>query len=324
MLALEFDRSCPECSKRLIDVDDEFVCQSCGLTQQKEVLVGSRTPLAAIPLGGNALGSFMGTKEITQRERHTRGITGRNTNYEYLKVVSDFAGKREGAPVSCARMIERVGEKLSLPRVVLQEAASISRKVLSSVGESRRLTVSEVSAYSLIAACKVEGITSVSVGEIMGAHAALGRRVASSSIIRLGLDSPFKILPRTPEDYLNRVLARLSMNGRLSDALSKEGASQTNYFASIRETARELLLVAGRESWAGRRPCALASSAVYSAEIVESRLEARKKRFTQRDVAECGDTAEYTIREQCATVLSAAVDTVLSRRLRAPLIEDSR
>ena len=267
-------------------------------------------------MGRQALGSYMGSMRITREERSTRGLAGSNSKYEYLKVVSDFAGRDEGAAASCAKMLERVGEKLFLPKVVVLEAAYIARKVLAVEHPRRRITIAAVCAYSLIAACKVEGVTTVSVREVIDANAALGRRVTSSSIIQLTLESPIKTFARRPEDYLSRVLARLSMNRGLVSQLSAEGVPQTAFFNELRETAKEVLELVDDGARAGRRPCALAASAIYSAETVLSLCEPRRRRITQRDLAEGGDTAEYTIREQCARIFTHAVEVVVARRRR--------
>jgi transcription initiation factor TFIIIB Brf1 subunit/transcription initiation factor TFIIB len=317
MQELEFDRKCPECSKRLLDAGDELVCPVCGITQEKMVSPAADGTYARAPLvGRQALGSYMGSMEMTNKERLTRGITGSNSNYEYLKLVSDFAGRYDGTEGSCARMIERVGEKLLLPRIVLIEAASIARKVIGGQPPHRRVSVAAVSAYSLIAASRISGGSTTSVREIMEAHAALGRRVTSSSIIQLELASPIRTYARTPEECVSKVLGRLSMNARLIQAVKDAGEHHAAYMQALREKALEVLGNLREESRAGRRPSALAASAVYSAEAVLSRRDGRHRRITQRELAECGDTAEYTIREQCARIFQPVVDGMVAGRTR--------
>lgn len=256
----------------------------------------------------------MGTMRITPHERASRGIAWPNTRYEYLKSLSDFAGRGEGPSEACERIIARVGEKLFLPRVVLDQASGVARTILSSNQCHRRVTIAALSAFSLVTACRVEGVTSVSVREIISAHAALGRRVNTSSFIQLALESPIKILPRKPEDYISRVLARLSWNQRLTEELRSEGASQASYFNELREMAKELILKVKPEELTGRRPCALAAAAIYSAEVALAARKSRGKRLTQRLISECGDAAEYTIREQCATIFTPVAKSLLENK----------
>ena len=259
----------------------------------------------------------MGTMGTTPQERASRGLAGSSSKYEYLKTLSDFAGRDEGPGEACDRIIGRVGEKLFLPRVVLEEASAVARTVLSAYRCHRRVTLAALSAFSLIAACRVEGVNSVSAREIISAHAALGRRVNSSSFIQFALESPIKVLPRRPEDYISRVLARLSWNNRLSERLRSEGASQTSYFNALRGSAKELLAEVRPDELSGRRPCALAAAAIYSAEAALAIIESRGKRLTQRLLAECGDAAEYTIREQCATIFAPAANSFIARNQQA-------
>jgi transcription initiation factor TFIIIB Brf1 subunit/transcription initiation factor TFIIB len=141
----------------------------------------------------------------------------------------------------------------------------------------------------------------------------MNSQVTSSSIIQLTLESPVRTYARSAEDYLTRVIGRLCLNQGLERDL-KDGPQAAAFASSLRETASELLRLVPSDSRAGRRPSALAASAVYSAELALSRLEVRKRRLTQRDLAECGDTAEYTIREQCASIFAPVVEELVRRR----------
>ncbi len=286
----------------LVDAGDELVCQGCGIVREKMVVETTRGGKATIDVTKQALGSYMGSIEMKGKERRSSGFSKVNTSYRYLKLVSDFAGRDEGGVYDCIRMIERVGGRLVLPTPVIQQAVATARKVLASGPHDRRVTIAAVSAYSLMAACKVDGVASVSVREIVRAHADQGRRVKTSSIIQVSLDSPIKTMARKPEEYIPMVLARLSMERGRSAQGGAEGIWQTSYANALRELARDVLSEVEDGAKAGRRPCALAASAVYAAEAILARRESRRRRITQRDLAECGDTAEYTIREQCSSI----------------------
>ncbi len=294
-------------------MEDELVCQRCGIVREKQVLeIGPSSRLVAIDFTGQALGGYMGTVEGTRKERGSRGLAQQGSSYQYLKLVSDYAGREESAVYATAKMIERVSEKLSLPTVVMAHAIVIAKKVLASERGDRRITLATVSAYALVAACKAEGVTAVSIKDVVGSFQALGRRVKVSSLIQLSLDSPIKTEARGPEDYVGRVIVKLGSDGRLTAELKKEGVQAVSYFNSLRTTAVEIL---GSLAWSakvGRSPCALAATAVYGAELLLADREGRRRRLTQRQVAECGDTAEYTVREQYKEIFTQA-------HLRSPL-----
>ncbi|HEV2226328.1 MAG TPA: hypothetical protein VGR56_05930 [Nitrososphaerales archaeon] len=323
MQSLDFETSCVDCHRMMVDAGDEFVCPKCGIVKEKEVMENDRRASPRFEFGNHSLGSYMGSKLTTNEERRSRGFSKANSTYGYLKVVSDFAGREDGADYVCLRMIRRVCEKLFLPSFVAQQAAIVARKVLATKHHGRRVTIAAVSAYSLIVACKIEAVASVSVGEIVEAHTALGRRVKISSIIQLSLESSIKSVPRKPEEYVSKILARLSLNDRISQTLLREGITKTVFLNSLRSTALEVL--AGLECGiaAGRRPCALAASAVYAAEVVLARRASRKRWITQRDLAECGDSAEYTIRGQVSEIFMPVVERIVSGRQSLPAASSS-
>ncbi|MDG7011309.1 MAG: hypothetical protein JRN57_04230 [Nitrososphaerota archaeon] len=303
---------CQECASPLLDLEEELVCPSCGLVKEKSTVEPAKMGDGKLPLfGRQPLGSFMGARKPSIEEMRSK-VSGNSTSYGRMKMLSDFAA-REGSYADCGRLIERVGERLFLPRVVILQAATISKRVTQAPHRGR-LTVAEVSAYSLVAACKIEGVASASIREILVAFADLGKRVSSSAIFRLALESPVRTFARRPEEYLPRVLARLSMNRRLSVRLAKDGVPSSAYLGTLRGLAMEILARCDQVALEGKRPCALAASAVYSAETVLAAQEARSLRVTQRECAACGDAAEYTVREQCAAIFGGPAAALRSQR----------
>jgi len=299
MLSSSYLERCDECSGLIIDVGDEFVCESCGMVTSKEVLEGrgGKTP-QAIDYTPHALGGYLGPLEHGYEERFSPGFSRASSNFKYLKLVSDFSGKGESSLYSCARMIERVCEKLSIPKIVVSQSMVIAKKVFELRRTRSEITVAAISAYSIITACKIEGITSVGVREVIEAHRALGRRIKLSSLIQISLDSPIKIRARRAEDYLNRVIAHLSSNPELKRRVEDKNVSETVYYNKLHQVAREALGMVERCVMGGHSPCGLAASAVYAAEVALAHQDSRIRLLSQREVAECIGVAEYTVREQ--------------------------
>ena len=301
--------------ERLLDTGDELVCPGCGIAKEKQVMEPSRgrTPRPRDAIR-QFLGSYMGPPSAQARDRSARSITGTDAGYRYLKTVSDFAGRDEDSAVDCARLIERVGEKLSLPKAVQVEAASMAKRVLSDLKHSRRLTLTALSVYALVSACRVAGAVAVSPREIVDAHQSIGRRVNPSLVNYLSLESPIRTYASGAEGYLPRVLARLSASGVLSHRLEKEGVPMAAYLSALRDLGFEFLREADRTEMSGKRPCALAAAALYSAETVMALHERRGRRVTQRELAECGDTSEYTVREHVSTIFGPVARREAARR----------
>jgi transcription initiation factor TFIIIB Brf1 subunit/transcription initiation factor TFIIB len=295
--------ACPECEVPMVDAGDELVCPRCGIANEKEVIeVGSEGPRKAPRYGSYRLGSFMGERKshfVGDSGRY-QGVAGSADRYGYLKTLSNRTGSEDGAQVDCSRIIERVGEKLRLPLVAVDEATRIAKKVVASPHPHRRLAVAPVSAFALISACKINSISSVDSREIIRAHCALGRRVTSSSVMRVGFHYPLTMVVRRPEDFVAPILARLSGTDKLATEFSNE-AGLSVYLRTLRDASIVALCQLKEEARWGRRPSTLAATAIYSAERILALREGRKTRISQREVAECVRCSEYTVREQCSS-----------------------
>ncbi|MDV3293758.1 MAG: hypothetical protein LYZ70_05760 [Nitrososphaerales archaeon] len=283
----------------MVDLGDEFVCRVCGVVREKEVIEAKevRAP-QAVDYTGQALGGYLGPLDYGFKERFSRGFAASSSTFGYLKLVSDYSGREDSTFYACAKMIERVAEKLSLPRVVVGQAVVIAKKLFEVKRKTKEVTSATVSAYAIVTACKMLEVTSVSVREIVEAHRLLGRRVKTSAMIKLSLNSPFKTIARRPEDYVNRVVARLSSSQDAIRAIRGEGLNPPFYFQSLRKAAAVALGALEDADRGGHNPCSLAATAVYAAEVELSRQGFRGRVTTQREVAECGNVAEYTVREQ--------------------------
>jgi len=300
MLSSVGGERCAECSGAIVDAGDELVCGSCGAVTGKEVLedwVKNKKP-QAIDFTAHALGGYLGPLEHGYEERFSKGFARASSSFEYLKLVSDFAGKEDTAIYTCVKMIERVCEKLSLPRIVVGQAAVMANKLFAVKRERNDITTAAVSAYSIICACKIEGVTSVGVREIVDAHRLMGRRVKTSALIQLSLNSQTNAGARRAEEYVGRVIARLSSCSSLCSDLEGRGIKAASYFSRLRKAAGEVLAAVDQPSRGGHSPCTLAATAVYAAEISLARSESRKRLLSQRDIAVCVNVAEYTVREQ--------------------------
>lgn len=285
-----------------------MVCPTCGIVTQKEVVNERRSKaLVAIDLTRQRLGSYMGPPELATSPGPARAFPGSQSTVRYMKLVSDFTGREDSQLYACAKLTERVCEKLSLPNITMREAVELSKRVLGAGARDSRVTLAAVSAYCVIAACKIEGLTSVSVKDVVEVYRGLGRRVKASSIIQLSLDSPVRTRARRAEDYVPRVLAKLAAGGLFERHFREEKASLSAYLNLLRETSRIVLEAVPESEKAGHSPTSLAATSVYAAESVLSEREGRGMRMSQRDVSRCGDAAEYTVREQFREIFMPAL-----------------
>jgi transcription initiation factor TFIIIB Brf1 subunit/transcription initiation factor TFIIB len=289
---------CSECAGEVLDLGDELVCRACGVVRDKEVVETSGgKPLLAIDFTGQALGGYLGPPDTGFEERFSRGLAGSQSSYKYLKLVSDYAGREDSTVYGCAKLIERVAEKLELPRVVMAQAVIIAKALLGPKGSRGEVSTAAISAYSIVAASRIVGLGGVNVREVLEAHRLLGRRVKSSSLIQVSLNSPYKTSPRRAEDYVTRIVGRLQLLPGPAGGLSAVGLEPNSYFAELRYESMRVLASINEMDRGGHSPCSLAATAVYAAECRLARLGPRRKVLTQREIAESGGVAEYTVRE---------------------------
>jgi transcription initiation factor TFIIIB Brf1 subunit/transcription initiation factor TFIIB len=281
----------------MVDAGEELVCSSCGSVAVKEVIElpqeTAKAPEAA-DYTSHALGSYLGRLGRGLDDTFSKGFSATPSTYRYLKTISDYSYKDGAGVFNCARLIERVCDRLAIPRTVVGESVSIARSVIGMREEHGEITIAAVSAFSMINACKRLRVTSVGVKEIIEAHRDLGYRVKGSVINELALDSTVRTLPRRAEEYVGNVIVHL----RRSLGAAEEEKAPLGYFNELHEAARISLECVDGPSRGGHNPRALAATAVYAGEVALATGSGRAKRVSQRQIAKSVGLAEYTVREQ--------------------------
>ena len=317
-------QKCLECFGSVVDVGEEMVCSSCGIVTQKEVIDSpAGGQLQAIDFTGQALGGYLGSAEPTSEERHSGGLSGSQSRYSYLKVISDYAGREDGTVYACAKMVERACDLLALPRVVMAEAVIVAKRILGDLPR-RSATSAAVSAFAIVTACKVIGGMPIGARDVIATLRAMGKRVRMSDLIQLSLDVPSHSSPRKPADCLQRVVAKLGTNQRLVRRLSAAGTPPVEYFRAVRGGADAALDEVDELAKSGHNPWALAATSLYVAESRLSKLEGRKPRISQKDVGIAAGVAEYTVREQYRKIFRPGLLLAGPARGAALLLQRSR
>ena len=69
----------------------------------------------AVDYTNHSLGSFLGPMDYDRDEAPSKGFSGSSSTFKYLKTISDYSQVDEAGVYPCAKLIERICEKLSLP-----------------------------------------------------------------------------------------------------------------------------------------------------------------------------------------------------------------
>ena len=277
---------CKECRGHVARAGDEFVCTSCGVVVRKveeekfHLEIRIRAPGQ---LSDGRLGSYIGDRSDKNSREDFNGIS----TLGFAKLLSDNLGV-DGSKLKCRAMIRRVGDRLSLPAFVQQNAMALAEKALAEgSGSGRRIYLAAASAYSILSAVRTAEMDHVSSQSILQAHADLGHRVTRSALLRMGLDSKVPFRAANPAALVRTVLNGLEADEAVLKRLKKFGVEPGPYFRGLFQ-ASQTVLGALRTVGEGRNPRTIAAAAVYLAS---------QGTVTQRKVAEIAQVAEYTVRD---------------------------
>ncbi|MGA2198429.1 MAG: hypothetical protein ABSG45_00675 [Nitrososphaerales archaeon] len=274
------------------------------VTPKEVVESGEDGARQAIDYTNHSLGSYLGPLEYGYEEIFSKGLSGSPSTFKYLKTISDFSYKEGAGVYTCARLMERVCEKLALPKTVVAESVAIAKGVMQMREGHGEITIAAVSAFAIINACKRLRVTSVGVREIMEVHRNLGYRVKSSVIIQISIDSPIKTRPRRAEEYLGNVMVHLE------PLFGADAGAPAGYLNALYEASRVALESVDGPARGGHNPRALAATAVYAGEIALAVAEDRKKMISQREISACVGVAEYTVREQFVEIFRPRMEEI--------------
>jgi len=323
MLSSAYLDKCAHCSGRIVDTGDEFVCSSCGVATPKEVIEAVERRPSAVDYTAYSLGSFLGPSGEDE-EKSSKGFSKSSSSFKYLKTISDYSQEDNAGVYVCTKLMARICEKLSLPNGIIGQSAKVAKELLEIRKEREGFSIAAISAFSIISACKIYGVTSVGLREVVEAHMDLGYRVKPSAIVRLSFDSSSYRGPRRAEEYLGRVAAHLA------EMLPALGAPP-GYEQRLLSVGAEALRMLDSSERGGHNPCGLAATAIYAAEVMACRSEGRKRYFSQKEAAACVNVAEYTVREQFCELFRPKIEEIYekvspllqshappSRRLQSP------
>jgi transcription initiation factor TFIIIB Brf1 subunit/transcription initiation factor TFIIB len=299
---------CPLCNGRLICVDDELVCQSCGYVLQETLATPAVTGQKIL----YELGSQMDFKGLNGDGKFS-GI-GESSSIRYYKRLSEHWLKtsKESEEYYCMKVISRVCEKLSIPENVALYAFELSKNILSKKEGFGDISVPTVCLYTLIVSCKRAKISRISIKRLFKTFKTLGYRVSLASLAKVSCISNMAIEPKPVEEYLTTVIPAIISHPMVSERLKGHYLSPVDYERKLYRATVAVLSYVDRIRRGGHNPYAVATTAVYAGEIVLSKVEGRRPLFSQRMVSECVEVAEYTVREQYSELFKEAVYMLLA------------
>ncbi|MEM3403940.1 MAG: hypothetical protein QXJ17_05360 [Nitrososphaeria archaeon] len=316
---MEREDVCPLCRNKLLLVDYELVCKSCGYVIQNDPgpsqTVLKKYSLKTDLLTQSELGSYIGTVDFNSKGICSLNIREGGSSIRYLKVISDYGLKsqRSNEENYCMRILSRICDKLELPETVLVQALQLSQALLDIRDKVKSITIPAICLYSLIVACKKLHVNKVNTKNLMNVFKAYGYRINLSSLIKISTEVSVPMVPKSSEDYLPVTIPAIVTHPIVKDKLMKYYMSPTEYERKLYRSAVSILSRIDKCKRGGHNPYALAATSIYAGEMALSKMEKRRPLFSQHIVSESVEVAEYTIREQYGEFFREALLSFLSQ-----------
>ncbi len=282
---------CPECGSRHLVRDEktgEIICQGCGLVIQDTILdkgpewraftpeqrenrrrTGPRTSLSMYDKG---ISTAIFTKRDLYRSKLSSSERYRMLRLRRLNIRSKLHKSVERNLFQAMIVLNRLCEKLKIPRRLHESAAMIYRKALGK-GLVRGRSIAAIAAASLYIALRRANIPRT-LKEISDASSRRKKEV--SRCYRLVL---WELGYKTPIDDPVQYVSKIASNAGISQS------AQTRALQLLHK-ARQMRVTVGKD------PSGVAAAALYIA-----CLELDEK-VTQRELSEAANVTEVTIRNR--------------------------
>jgi len=282
---------CPECGNQEFITDaekGEIICK-CGLVLKDNVLNENPEWIAytheeqrqrervGLPITLTRHDMGLQTTFYIDRDKYGK-ILPKNTQATMMRLkrwqkVSNIEETRDKNLKRAMSELNRISDRLNLPKHVQQEAALIYRKALK-IGMVRGRSIKEMVAASTHLACRINCIPR-KLSEVVTASGRDRKRIAKYyRKIKINLD--IKLPPDEPAKYIAKI------------------ANMARIDPKIQNRAMELLHKAKGYTLLGKNPSGLATSLLY----IASKEEGNRKRKSQADLAQCAGVTEVTIRNR--------------------------
>ncbi len=282
---------CPECNKSEFVTDrntGELVCFNCGLVL-KDVMLNQRAEWRAYTHDEVKAKARTGPptsyshydKGLSTTFQTTRGYDGQRLSTKtQLKMTRlrkwDYRAKIHSSidrNLSQAMAeLERLADKLHIPKSIKDEAALIYRKALDE-GLVRGRSISSIVAASIYAACRITE-TPRKIKEIVEASAKSRKEITRCYrliIRKLNLKMPIM----NPEMYISKIASKVGLDQK----------TELKAMEIIRK-AKRVKAIAGKE------PAGIAAAALYIASHDNT------KKITQKNLADAAKVTEVTVRNR--------------------------
>jgi len=296
---------CDECGGKLVIVNGQLVCSSCGLVKGY-VNVDWPFQMGNVSREG-VVGSEIQLDRSVKRSRVLRRLN---------RQLKTWQSKR--MPYRIKQVIERAGEKIGLPHHVIERAKVLYVKSHKSLKESNLgiSTYSLSAAALLVAIWEIDHAPPLTIEEMTEIYRSLGHRVVARTLARaVSIVKRFSNVKPTPSILLRKYTVRIT-NVLISQNIIRIRLKKQRKFRRLKipleyyksliiERAASLAEELPLKLKQGKNPYIVAASLVYIAEQLVAKNLGIKPAFSQKLVAKYTGISEYSVRDNAVRLIRA-------------------
>nr|BDI55032.1 MAG: transcription initiation factor TFIIB [uncultured archaeon] len=311
---------CKECNETLTQNSFERVCPNCGLVDSS-ILHNSLAVIGKIPSEINHspsrsyqyvsiantlidlsnLGSIIKSDHRGFRDINGHKIPIHNNRYfnRLNRCKNIYMNNEHGNENRFLTTLERVCRYLSISQSIRCDIAYIFKKITKNEVVPNKVVCLSFCVYYIIK--KNHPHLGITIHDIANAFNQIGHRTSPKSIIRQCFEFKKYIKQNKPvslKHYIEKGITFVCESNTIEKRLEIKGFGNSIeiYRKMLLETSNKIMNIVIKTN-SGKRYSSLASSIIYTADIVIARKNKHKKVLTQKTLGKYLNIPEYTIRD---------------------------
>lgn len=314
------NNKCKECNETLTQNSFERVCPNCGLVDSN-ILHNSLAVIGKVPsdinhslnrsyqyvsiantlINSSNLGSIINLNYRGFRDTNGNKIPLHNSRYfsRINRCKNIYMKTEDNNEKRLRTILERVCRYLSISQSIRNDIAYMFKKITKNEIVSNKVICLSFCVYYIIR--EKHTLLGIDIHDIANTFNEFGYRTTPRLIVKRWFEFKKYIKQNKPtslKQHIERYITLICKNSSLEERLKSKG------FGNSIETYKEMLLETSNKimgivmkSGSGRRPSRIASSIIYTADVVIAEKNKHKRILTQKILGKYLNISDFTIRD---------------------------
>lgn len=311
---------CKECNETLTQNSFERVCPNCGLVDSSILhdslaVIGKPTSeinhslnrsyqyvsISNTLINSSNLGSIINLNYRGFRDMKGNKIPLHNSRYfsRINRCKNIFMGGDNSNEKRLRTILERVCRYLSISQSIRNDIAYMFKKITKNEVVINKVICLSFCVYYIIR--EKHTLLGIDIHDIANAFKEFGYRTTPKLIVRRWFEFKKYIKQNKPtnlKQYIERYTTLICKNSSLEERLENKGFGNSigEYKKMLLETSNKIMDIV-MKSGSGRRPSRIASSIIYTADVVIAMKNKHRKILTQKTLGKYLNISDFTIRD---------------------------